>query len=133
MALVDPGTFFKRTIFSYSHDASIGAVANGTVDGAAVDSIVFDWEVAGKPELKSALRVIHTSAPLPFAPIVTPASLPSRTRDLIATALLAMPDSEDGRMVLRKLQIDGFRAPDPDSYDLVIAIHDRVGRHLRTR
>jgi phosphonate transport system substrate-binding protein len=36
-----PDTFFGKTIYTYSHDNSILAVARGLVDGAAVDSLVW--------------------------------------------------------------------------------------------
>jgi phosphonate transport system substrate-binding protein len=41
-----PESFFARTIFTYSHDRSINAVARGLVDGAAVDHLVYDQLLA---------------------------------------------------------------------------------------
>ncbi len=33
------GSYFKDYFYTYSHDASVGAVAQGSADGAAVDSL----------------------------------------------------------------------------------------------
>lgn len=46
-----PETFFARTFFTYSHDDAIHAVADGLADGAAVDSLVYDFAVARDPAL----------------------------------------------------------------------------------
>ena len=53
-----PVSFFSRYLFTYSHDTSIMAVADKLVDGAAVDSLVYDQLVAGKPELVSKTKII---------------------------------------------------------------------------
>ncbi|GAB4444909.1 MAG: hypothetical protein Kow00120_14770 [Anaerolineae bacterium] len=41
-----PEAFFARTFFAYSHDDAIRAVAAGLADGAAVDSVVYDFALA---------------------------------------------------------------------------------------
>jgi phosphonate transport system substrate-binding protein len=45
-----PDSFFSKTIFTYSHDKSIEAVALNLVDGAAVDSLIWDYANATNPE-----------------------------------------------------------------------------------
>ncbi len=49
-----PESFFPRNIFTYSHDSSISAVAEGLVDAAAVDSLVLDYLKAEDPALAPA-------------------------------------------------------------------------------
>src|SRR3970040_1621896 len=39
----NPDAFFGRTIFTYAHDSSIRAVAEGVVAAAAIDNLVFDY------------------------------------------------------------------------------------------
>jgi ABC-type phosphate/phosphonate transport system substrate-binding protein len=38
--------FFSQTFFTYSHDRAIHAVADGFADGAAVDSLIFNYLIA---------------------------------------------------------------------------------------
>jgi phosphonate transport system substrate-binding protein len=56
-----PEDFFARTFFTYSHDEAIRAVASGVADGAAVDSLVYEYAVARDPSLAEKVRVIHRS------------------------------------------------------------------------
>jgi phosphonate transport system substrate-binding protein len=59
-----PDEFFARVFFTYSHDEAIRAVASGVADGAAVDSLVFEFALARDPTLAETLRVIHRSPDL---------------------------------------------------------------------
>ena len=38
-----PEKFFKRHVYSYSHNKSVELVAKKIVDGAAVDSLVYEY------------------------------------------------------------------------------------------
>ena len=40
-----PDDFFDEVIYTYAHDKSIQAVKNKEVDGAAVDSLIYDYLV----------------------------------------------------------------------------------------
>jgi phosphonate transport system substrate-binding protein len=41
-----PESYFAETFYTFSHDNSIRAVADGLVDGAAVDSLVYDYLIS---------------------------------------------------------------------------------------
>ena len=62
-----PETFFSRTFFTYSHDNAIRAVADGLTDGAAVDSLVYDFAVERDPGLAAKVKVIRRSPAIPNA------------------------------------------------------------------
>ncbi|MDO9516913.1 MAG: PhnD/SsuA/transferrin family substrate-binding protein [Methanosarcinaceae archaeon] len=51
LALINetPDSFFSGYIFTYSHDKSIEAVAKELVHGAAVDSLIWDYDYAKNP------------------------------------------------------------------------------------
>jgi len=53
-----PEIFFARTFFTYSHDEAIRAVASGLADGAAIDSLVYEFEIQRDPSLKDKIRII---------------------------------------------------------------------------
>ncbi|RMD85778.1 MAG: phosphate/phosphite/phosphonate ABC transporter substrate-binding protein [Candidatus Dadabacteria bacterium] len=129
----DPRTFFGRMFFTYSHDSSMLAVQEGIADAAAVDSLIFEYEIEKKPELRKAFRIIHRSPPYGINPVVaatnTPAPLVQRFRD----ALLSMSSDSEGRRVLELLRLDEFTRPPPDLYDsarrmiLSVALRDSRG------
>lgn len=65
----DPESCFK-TVMSANHQANALAVANGSVDAAAVDSIKFEKLQRTMPEVASRLTIIWTSPDLPLDPLV---------------------------------------------------------------
>jgi len=112
----DPGEVLGRAIHTYSHDGSLHAVADGLVDGAAVDSLVWDWEVRHDSEVTGELRIVHRSAALAIQPVVVPRSLDPEIRDGLRSALLALDDSDEGREILRGLGLRSFDEPSPEMY-----------------
>jgi phosphonate transport system substrate-binding protein len=70
-----PERFFKRSIFTYSHSANVEAVAVRFVDGASVDSYVYDYLAATNPRLTDKTRIIERSPPHGITPVVVRADL----------------------------------------------------------
>lgn len=66
-----PETFFGQVLFTYSHDDAIRAVASGVADGAAVDSLVYQFALAREPRLAEQTKIIHRSIPFGIPPVVT--------------------------------------------------------------
>lgn len=120
-------TFFGRTFFTYSHDDAIRAVANGVADGAAVDSLVYQYAVTREPALGESTRIIHRSPAFGIPPVVTSPHLRPRVKAELETILLAMADDSDGRAALDLLDIDRFVLVDDAQYDSVRALEAQVG------
>ena len=66
-----PETFFSKTIYTYSHDNAIMAVAKGLVDGAAVDGLIWEYYHHKNPVFTSETRIIRKSEPYGIPPLVT--------------------------------------------------------------
>lgn len=109
-------SFFAETIFTYSHDNSIHAVADGLVDGATVDSLVFEALVREEPDLRSRVRVIERSPPFGIPPVVVHPDLDPTLRQALQTALLTMHETPEGQEALAVLGVDRFVLPDPAQY-----------------
>jgi len=112
-----PESFFKETIYTYSHDNSIRAVAQGIVDGATVDSLVFDALVRSEPELGKRLRVVERSKPFGIPPVVVHPDLDPALKAAVRQALLEMHRDPQGRQALIVLNVDRFVLPDPAAYE----------------
>ena len=113
----DPATFFARTFFTYSHDNSIEAVAEGVADGAAVDSLIYDYLKRINPGLVSRTRVIQQSPPLGAQPVSVPRRSDPALKQALQTAFLGLDRDPDARPILQKLGVDRFIAGDDRLYD----------------
>jgi phosphonate transport system substrate-binding protein len=114
-----PDAFFARTFFTYNHDNAIRAVASGVADGAAVDSLVYDFAVQRDPELASQVRVIHRSPMFGIPPVViNPAARP-QLKATLQELLLNMALDPNGRAALAALGVEAFVLLDDGTYDSV--------------
>ncbi len=112
-----PEAFFRRTVYTYSHDNSIKAVADKLVDGAAVDSLVYDYATARDPELAARTRIVLRSEPFGAPPIVVNPALSPQLKSLLRETILGMSQDSRGRVILDALMIDRFVVPDQASYE----------------
>ncbi len=121
-----PETFFRRTIFTYSHDNSVRAVMDKVVDGAAVDSLVYDFMAERDPAVQAQTRVITRWGPYGINPIVVPPSLEASLKERLRTLFLTMHQNGEGQAILSALGVDRFRPPDATSYESVRVMRARV-------
>lgn len=121
-----PEQFFQKSIFTNSHDHSIEAVAKGLVDGAAVDSLVYDAMAEANPQLISQLKIIEKSPPFGIPPVVVPKELPYARKEQLREILLAMHDDIEGKEILRKLKIDRFVRVEDSLYDSIREMFAKV-------
>jgi phosphonate transport system substrate-binding protein len=112
-----PESFFSKTIFTYSHDNSIMAVAKGLVDAAAVDGHQWEYFERFSPAHTSRTRVIRKSQPFGSPPLVASARLTSEVRSQIQQILLSMHADPEGKRILENLLIDRFVAPRDEWYE----------------
>jgi phosphonate transport system substrate-binding protein len=125
-----PESFFRRTIFTYSHDKAIYAVADKVADAAAVDSLVLNYALQRDPALNSAIRVIHLSPAFGIPPVVSPPDLPLRQRVILKELLLEMHEDEVGQQILARLGLDRFVELDDAAYDEVRSLVQQVEEGL---
>lgn len=122
-----PRSFFSNYVFTYSHDNSIRAVADNLVDGAAVDSLVFESMVAADPELSKQVKIVARSQAFGAPPVVVRPGLDSRSKGLLKEVFLGLSEEPQGREILKGLRIDGFVPIDDSAYDGVREMAHEVG------
>lgn len=110
-------SFFRSTFFTYSHDNSIKAVAEHLADGAAVDSLVYDYAIARNPADSGRTRIIEKSPAYGIPPVVVHPDLDAALKDRLRAILLNMHTDPQGRQALQALLIDRFVQVDDSSYD----------------
>jgi phosphonate transport system substrate-binding protein len=121
-----PETFFGKTIYTYSHDNSILAVAKGLVDGAAVDGLIWEYYDYKKPSLTSQTRIIRKSVPYGIPPIVAHRDADPRLKDRIRQFLLTMHQDLEGQKILGELMIDRFIEPREEWYHTIRNMEQNV-------
>ncbi|MBP7044723.1 MAG: phosphate/phosphite/phosphonate ABC transporter substrate-binding protein [Chloroflexi bacterium] len=123
-----PGSFFRRTFYTYSHDDAIRAVANHVADGAAVDSLVYAFAIEREPELAQQTRIIHQSPAFGIPPVVTGPQIRPQLAAELQAILLEMDKDPAGRAALTAVGIDRFVVVDDAIYDSVRELETTVSR-----
>ncbi len=122
-----PASFFSRYIFTYSHDNSIVAVADRLVDGAAVNSLVYDQLIADNPELAARTRVIDIWGPYGIPPVVVSPTIDPQLKQELQDLFINLHHTDAGAAILSKLAIDRFVIVPDDIYNSVRAMKQQVG------
>ncbi len=117
-----PERFFRSTVYTYSHDKSIEAVARNRVDGAAVDSLVWEYMNRKDPGLTSRTRIVYRSEPYGIPPIVVSRLLAPGVKRKLRDIFLHAHEEEEGRKILGEIMVDRFVVVDDRIYDSVRAM-----------
>ena len=126
LALINetPDSFFSEYIFTYSHDKSIEAVAKGLVDGAAVDSLIWDYASAKNPVHTNKTKIISKSQPYGIPPIIVHPDTNPDFKIELQNILLTMHDDPDGADILTQINIDKFTLVNESIYDSIYEMRD---------
>ncbi|MDW7728720.1 MAG: PhnD/SsuA/transferrin family substrate-binding protein [Bacillota bacterium] len=125
-----PETFFSKHIHSYSNDSSIIAVAEQWVEGAAVDSLVYDYLVNGNPELENKIRIIETSPPLGNPPVIISTKTQPELKQKIKNLFYSMHRDAAGQNVLADMKIESFVPGQDEDYDIIRNIMNETLQRL---
>lgn len=129
-----PESFFSRSIFTYGHDNSIKAVAQKHVDGASVDSLIWDYAARKTPQTTALTRIILKSDPYGIPPVVAHPSMDPALKKLLRDTLLTIHQDPDGKPILAGMMIDRFVPGDDANYNTIRTMNTWVaGRQKRTK
>lgn len=115
--------FFSKTIYTYSHDNSIMAVARRLVDGAFVHEQIWEYFRRQYPQFTSQTRVIFRSEPFGNPPVVASSHLPAETIERIRESLYNLHLDPHGKSILDHLMIERFVPVKEDLYDPIRRMH----------
>jgi phosphonate transport system substrate-binding protein len=115
-----PDTFFQKSIYTYSHDNSIMAVAKSLVDGAAVHGQIWEYYNHRDSTFTAKTRIIKKSKPFGNPPVVASAHMPDQMKVQIRQLLYNMHQEPAGKKILDELMIDRFIAPKKDCYQPIL-------------
>jgi len=114
-----PESYFRETFFTHSHDNSIKAVAEGLADGAAVDSLIWEFMNRVDPADTSRTKIVEKSPPYGIPPIVVHPNLDSDLKQRLKSVFLSIHEDEESVPLLRHIQIDCFAEGEDSMYESV--------------
>jgi phosphonate transport system substrate-binding protein len=121
-----PAGFFKKLVYSYSHNKSVEMVAKKIVDGAAVESIIYDYMLKeGSPYIKQ-VKIIKRSPPFGIPPVVVTPGIDPILKEKVRDAFLNMRQTTKGKAILEAMMIDGFVEVPDSNYSSVRAMEHAV-------
>ncbi len=128
-----PDTFFSKYVYTYGHDKSIKAVAQGLMDGAAVDSLIWDYANARNPQLTAKTKIIKKSPPYGIPPVVVRPGLDVELKKKLKNVLLSIHSDPEGREILKGMLIDKFVDINDSAYNSVREMKTWVGQRKKAR
>jgi phosphonate transport system substrate-binding protein len=128
---LDPQTLFQKTFYTWAHRKVVSAVAAGVADGGAVDGYVWETLALVSPELTARTRVALKSPEFGFPPLVARASISERDYMAMQDVLVGMSEDPEGRVLLKRLNLDGFARDDPHVFDGIAQALAYVGARMR--
>jgi phosphonate transport system substrate-binding protein len=121
-----PESYFSRFDFTYGHDKSIRAVAEKLVDGAAVDSLIWEYTASKNPEMTSQTKIIVTSEPYGIPPLVVRPGIAPELKKRLQSILLSAANDPEGKEILAGMMIDSFVVGDDKNYDTIRTMNSWV-------
>nr|WP_159071922.1 MULTISPECIES: phosphate/phosphite/phosphonate ABC transporter substrate-binding protein [Carboxydocella] len=122
----DPARFFAETYFMGSHDNAIKAVAQGLVDGAAVDGLIYEYMAAKDRSIRANTSIINVSPAAGMPPLVARPGLDAKLKERIAEIMLNLHQRQDGQAILRRLQIERFEPGNDQDYEVIRKLAQQV-------
>jgi phosphonate transport system substrate-binding protein len=100
--------FFSSFTYTHAHDNSIQLVAKRLVDGAAVNSLVFDYIAKHSPEKTKNIRIIEISESYGMPPIVISHGVSDEMRLKIEKIFLNIHFDTGSKKILERLMVDKY-------------------------
>jgi phosphonate transport system substrate-binding protein len=114
-----PCDFFSHTIYTYSHDNSIQLVAKQMVDGASVNSLVFDYLALFTPERVKNIKIIERSEWYAMPPIVVSNHVSENLKSKLEEIFFNIHNHDEAKEFLDKLLVDKYVLPNDSCYESV--------------
>jgi len=123
-----PASFFGKAFFTWSHLKVIEAVASGLAQGGAVDGYVWDTLAISHSEITSQTRIVSKSPQFGSAPFLAYRSASPIQIAAFQRVLIQMGRDEEGRHLLKTLNLDGFGYGNELLYDTIEKMSRLVGK-----
>lgn len=121
-----PDNFFSTYIYTGSHNKSIEAVSNKTIDAATVDNLIYHYYQTHNPNITKNTKVIEKFGPFCTPPFVMHPDTDQFLKIEMQNILLKMHLNAEGKKILAKLDIDKFQFTSDSCYQSVREMNDFI-------
>jgi phosphonate transport system substrate-binding protein len=111
--------FFEKYIYSYSHNKSVELVAKKEVDGAAVESLIYEYMQKKKSPYVQQTRIVDQSQYFGSPPLVSTMKTSTFIKEKITEIMLNMHKDSRGSEILATMSIEKFVRGNDSNYDSV--------------
>lgn len=119
---IQESSFFKETFYTYSHDYSIKSVDLGIVEGASVDSALFEQMRRNNDKDVQNLKIIEAGEKAGMPPVVASVHTNEKIKKEVKEILLNLNQTEEGNQILKEIQIDRYIPLKNDDYTVISEI-----------
>lgn len=123
-----PERFFGKLVYSGSHDKSIAAVNQGLLDGASVDSLIWEYANRMRPEQTANTRIIARSEPYAIPPFVVRPGLAPEVKRALKQILVEAHTDPRAKPILTRMMIERFEEIDDKAYDSIREMKRLTGK-----
>lgn len=123
--------FFSKVVYSKSHDKSIEMVAKNIVDGASIDSLIYDFAAKTDPTYTKLTKIVEKSPDFGIPPIVVTKGVNKELKEKLRNAFLNMHNDPKGKEIIAKIGVDKFIVPDDKNYDSVRDMEKWLGQQKK--
>lgn len=116
---IKPEEFFKKYIYTYSHNKSVELVAKRVVDAAAVESLVYEYMKRKNSPYALQTKIIHKSPLFGIPPVVVSKEIPTFIKEKMREVFLRMHHDPEGKKILEAMLIDRFIIVPDSNYDSI--------------
>lgn len=117
-----PQDFFSRHLYSYSHNKSIELVAKKIVDGASVDSLVYDYMIKTDSPFTKETTILEESQRFGAPPFVVSRNLHPLLKSRLQEIFKHIHVDPVGSRILKSMMIDKFIEVPDSNYDSIRAM-----------
>jgi phosphonate transport system substrate-binding protein len=114
-----PEKFFSKVMYTKSHDKSMEAVAKKVVDGASIDSLIYDYAAKKNPQFTSQTKIIRKSPKYGIPPVIVRKDTDPVLKAKIKDIFLNMHKDREGKAILDGIMVDKFIVPKDSDYNSV--------------
>jgi len=129
----DLSTFLERYFFTGSHSSVVFAVLDGRADIGAVKESVYNKVVSRDATIGRELSVIKKSPPIPETTLCLSKDISPGLKKRVVTSMLEMESAEDGRKILKELELLRFAPSVEDDYKTVLQLEQQAKQVITAR
>jgi phosphonate transport system substrate-binding protein len=124
--------YFKKIIFSGSHDAAILSVFKGEAEIGAAKDLILKKLLSENPAIKNEIIILASSMSVPSNTLCVRGDLDKKMKEDLKRELLSMHSAGSGKDALKALNASGFVETSDSEFDILRQMAKDIGIDIKT-